>query len=249
MRKFFGFLAMGMFLCAGAASAGPLVSGSFSVTIGTLPGLTVPITAGFTASGSNVTATATNAIVGTDTFIGITNAAPITRVQAILTGNATGVLVPGAGTAANALGLAGVSNVVAYGGYVTLVAVPLGALGNPGSTFSFMGAGGTIIEFTGAGWTTGTAMLTAPLTTVGGMTDTENVATVTVAGTNMLANGAGQITFISPVLIRTNLAGDLASFAELTLEFAPEPAALVQSGAAAIGVLGVAALRRRRASR
>ncbi len=249
MRKFFGFLAIGMFLCAGSASAGPLESGSLSVTIGTLPGLTVPITGGFTASGNNVTATASNAISGTTEFIGITNAPPITRVQALLTGNATGQLVPGAGTASNPLGIQGLANVVAYGGYVTLVAVPLDPLGNPGSAFSVMGDGGTIIQFTGAGWTTGTVTVMAPLTTVAGAAEMDNISTITPMGTNMLDDGAGQITFISPVLIRTNLAGDLPSFVSLTLTFAPEPAVLLQSGAAALGVLGVAALRRRRASR
>lgn len=249
MRKALGWLALGLFLFAGSASAAPLTSGQFSIVIGTLPGLAVPITGGVTASGSNVTFTNTTAIAGTDTVSGITNAAPITGVQAVLTGNQTGTLVPGAGTAANSLGLKGLSNVVAYGGYVTLVAVPLSPIGVAGSPFSVMGGGGTVIAFTGAGWTTGTAMLTAPLTTVSGMTDPDNVATLTIAGTNMLAGGAGKITLISPVLIRTNLAGDLPSFAKLTLTFAPEPGTLAQFGAAAAGVLGLAAFRHRRSSR
>ena len=243
MRKLSYLLAAAVLVVAGSASAGPFGGGSLSITIGTLPGLTVPITAGFATDGTNVTATATNAIVGATTFIGITNAPPITRVQGILTGNDLGQLVPGAGTAANALGLDGVANVVAYGGYVTLVAVPLGALGNPGSTFSFMGGGGTNIQFTGAGWTTGTVMVAVPATTLGGGTQT--ATTITAAGTNNLVGGVGQITFISPVLIRTNLAGDLPSFVALTLTFVPEPGTLVLIGA---GIAGLAAYGRRRAS-
>ncbi len=243
MRKLSYLLAAAVLVVAGSASAGPLGGGALSLTIGTLPGLTIPITAGFTTDGTNVTATATNAISGATTFVGITNAPPITRVQGVLTGNATGQLVPGAGTGANALGLQGVANVVAYGGYVTLVAVPLSSLGNPGSAFSVMGGGGTIIQFTGNGWTTGTAMLTVPSTTVAGATQTPTVATV--AGTNNLVGGVGQITFISPVLIRTNLAGDLPTVVALTLNFVPEPGTLMLIGA---GIAGLAAYGRRRAS-
>lgn len=248
MRKFSYLLAAALLVVAGSANAGPFAGGSLSITIGTLPGLAAPITGGFTTAGGNVTATSTNAIVGSDTFIGITNAAPITRVQAILAGNNLGTLVPGAGTAANALGIQGVANVVAYGGYVTLVAVPLTALGVPGATFSFMGGGGTTIKFTGGGWTTGMVTVVEPTVTLKGMTVmTPNDLTAT--GTNMLVGGVGSITLISPVLIRTNLAGDLPSVVELTLNFAPEPGTLAQFGAAAIGVLGVAAFRRRRSSR
>ncbi|MCZ7617926.1 MAG: PEP-CTERM sorting domain-containing protein [Myxococcota bacterium] len=248
MRKSLGFFALGLFLVVGSANAGPLVSGQLSVKIDTLPGLSVPITTGFTTAGGAVTATSTNAIVGSDLFVGITNAAPITRLQAVLAGNQTGTLVPGAGTAANSLGLKGVSNVLAYGGNVTLVAVPLTALGIPGATFSFMGGGGTTIKFTGGGWTTGMVTVVEPTVTLKGMTVmTPNDLTAT--GTNMLVGGVGSITLISPVLIRTNLAGDLPSVVELTLNFAPEPGTLAQFGAAAIGVLGVAAFRRRRSSR
>lgn len=242
MRKFSYLLAAALLVVAGSANAGPFAGGSLSITIGTLPGLAAPITGGFTTAGGNVTATSTNAIVGSDTFIGITNAAPITRVQAILAGNNLGTLVPGAGTAANALGIQGVANVVAYGGYVTLVAVPLTALGVPGATFSFMGGGGSIIKFTGNGWTTGTAMITLPTATLKGMTQ---AGVITAAGTNNLVGGVGQITFISPVLIRTNLAGDLPTFAALTLTFVPEPGTLMLIGA---GIAGLAVYGRRRAS-
>ncbi|MCZ7617927.1 MAG: PEP-CTERM sorting domain-containing protein [Myxococcota bacterium] len=242
MRKFSYLLAAALLVVAGSANAGPFAGGSLSITIGTLPGLAAPITGGFTTAGGNVTATSTNAIVGSDTFIGITNAAPITRVQAILAGNNLGTLVPGAGTAANALGIQGVANVVAYGGYVTLVAVPLTAAGVPGATFSFMGGGGSIIKFTGNGWTTGTAMITLPTATLKGMTQS---GVITAAGTNNLVGGVGQITFISPVLIRTNLAGDLPTFAALTLTFVPEPGTLMLIGA---GIAGLAVYGRRRAS-
>jgi len=241
MRKFSSFLAAAVLFVAGSASAAPFAGGSFSVVIGTLPGLGVPITGGFATDGTNVTATSTGAIAGSDTFIGITNAPPITRVQAVLTGNQTGQLVPGAGTAANALGLKGVANVVAYGGYVTLVGVPLSSFGIPGSSFSFMGGGGTIIAYTGAGWTTGTAMVAVPATTIAGATQT--ATTVTAAGTNNLVGGVGTITFISPVLVRTNLAGDLPSFALLTLSFVPEPGTLMLIG---VGIAGLAVLGRRR---
>lgn len=243
MRKFSYLLAAALLVVAGSASAGPFGGGSLSVAIGALPGLAAPITGGFTTSGGNVTATSTGAISGTDTFIGITSAPPITRVQAVLTGNQTGQLVPGAGTAANSLGLQGVANVVAYGGYVTLVAVPLSAVGVPGSALSFMGGGGTVIAYTGAGWTTGTAMIAVPGTTLGGAKQIPT--TVTAAGTNSLVGGVGSITFISPALVRTNLAGDLPTFARLTLTFVPEPGTLMLIGA---GIAGLAVYGRRRAA-
>jgi len=249
MRKFsiqFAFLLAASLVIAGSASAGPFTGGSFSFTIGTLPGLSAPIAAGFATDGTNVTATSTGAINGTDTFIGITNAPPITRVQVAVTGNQTGQLVPGAGTAANPLGVLGVANVVAYGGYVTLVGVPLSSVGIPGSSFSFMGGGGTQIAYTGAGWTTGVVTVMVPATTIAGMSDPANVETATFTGTNNLVGGSGSITFISPILIRTNLAGDLASFASLTLNFGPsvpEPGTLLLVGA---GIAGLAVLGRQR---
>ena len=61
----------------------------------------------------------------------------------------------------------------------------------------------------------------------------------------MLSAGAGQITLISPVLIRTNLAGDLPTVSALTLTFAPEPGLLALQGGA-IAALGLLAWRRRK---
>jgi hypothetical protein len=48
---------------------------------------------------------------------------------------------------------------------------------------------------------------------------------------------------ISPVFVRTNLAGDIPSFATLTLNYVPEPSTLLLVGA---GLAGLALRGRRR---
>ncbi len=245
--RFSGFswlLATACLVLGGSASAGPFAGGEFGFKLGALPELTVPITQGFTTSGGGVTATSTGAISGVVVHPGLTNAPPITRFEMVVTGNQTGSLVPAAGTAANPLGLQGALLAPGYGGYVTLLGVPLTPVGVPGATFNTSRGGGTVVAFTGAGWTTGTVMVTLPSTTIAGATG-QPPGVVTAAGTNMLVGGVGQITFISPLLIRTNLAGDLPSFARLTLTFVPEPGSLLLIGA---GTTGLAVYGRRRAA-
>ncbi len=244
MDRFSWVLAAASLVLGGSASAGPFAGGEFGLAIGNLSEVSVPITQGFTTNGGNVTATSTGAIVGTEVFIGITNAPPVTRVQAVLAGNQTGSLAPGAGTAVNSLGLQGALEVIAYGGAVTVVSLPFTPAGLPGATFNTQGIGGTVVTVFGAGWTTGTVMVTVPSTTIAGATG-QPTAVVTAAGTNMLVGGAGKITFISPMLIRTNLAGDLPTFSRLTLTFVPEPGSLLLIGA---GMAGLAVYGRRRAA-
>lgn len=237
-------LATACLVLGGSASAGPFAGGQFGFKLSFLPELVVPITQGFTTSGGGVTATSTGAISGTSIFPGPINAPPITTFEMAVSGNQTGFLAPGAGTAANSLGLQGAVLVTGYGGFVTLLGVPLTPVGVPGATFSTLGDRGTVVAFTGAGWTTGTVMVTAPITTIAGMTFPFNAAVATAAGTNMLVGGVGQITFISPLLVRSNVAGDLPTFARLTLTFVPEPGSLLLIGS---GMAGLAVYGRRRA--
>jgi len=227
----------------GSASAGPFEGGEPGFKIGILPELVVPITQGFTTSGGGVTAASTGAISGVFVHPGLTNAPPITRFEMVVTGNQTGSLRPGAGTAANSLGLQGAVLVTGYGGAVTLLGVPLTPVGVHGATFSTMPGGGTVVAYTGAGWTTSTVMMTIPSTTIAGATGQPR-GVVTATGTNMLVGGVGQITFISPLLIRSNRLGDLPSFARLTLTFVPEPGSLLLIGA---GMASLAVYGRRRA--
>ena len=81
----------------------------------------------------------------------------------------------------------------------------------------------------GSAWTAGTAAI--PLTQGG---------TATEMGSNGLnAKGAGTLVLVSSVNVLTSIAGQLPSFATLTLDFVPEPGALLLLCAAgAMLVLG-----------
>jgi hypothetical protein len=160
-----------------------------------------------------------------------------------LTGHAAGNFVASGGPAGGfggAMPLSGLAKIKGFG--ATLLAVPLTPVGKPGGYVGTTGGGGTIIQASGTGWTTGTLTLMAPATTVAGSTTTPQ--TVTGSGTDLRnAAGAGTLVLVTPLYIRTNLAGDIPTFAVLTLNYVPEPGTLLLLGS---GIAGLALLGRKR---
>ena len=139
--------------------------------------------------------------------------------------------------------LQGAARILGYSGQVTLVGVPLSPIGQPGGFFSTVMAGVTV-QAAGTGWTTGVASIMVPATSIGGATQPPEI--VTLAGAdNRAPNGGGNLSLVTPLAVRTNIAGDVPSFAVLQLNYVPEPGqiALMLSGAA---VLALAHARRRR---
>jgi hypothetical protein len=198
-----------------------------------------------TSVGLGATATlGSNILVGTKPATGITSAPPITGVFLTLTGHAAGSFAAGGGPGGGLGGsmtLGGQARITAYWGF-TLVRVPLSVVGQPGGFVSSTGGGGTIIQVSGTGWTTGVQTLMAPATTVGGGTTTPQ--TVTATGADLrTASGAGTLLLITPIYIRTNLAGDIPTFATLTLNYVPEPSTLLLVG---VGIAGLALRGRKR---
>lgn len=236
MRRLFVGLAIGAVALIGvAAEAGPLDSANLSFTIGALP------PANFPATGATGTATS-NLLVGLGagtafngtftTTIPSTAAPPLTKISVIITKNDAGNF---AGTAANNVGgdakFGGISNVFGLGS--KLLAVPLG-FGAPGSVHQ--SSGGVAITVTNSPWTVGVASVTG----------TDDGTAMATGSNNLAANGAGMVKLVSPVKIRTNIAGTLAAFAVLDLTYVPEPALPLMLLAGAGTLAAVGARRRRR---
>jgi hypothetical protein len=232
---------------AGAAQGAVLTSASILIPLEPyLPMSPMTGTGVGTSVGLGATATlASNVVQGTAVTTGVTTAPPITQVVFSLTGHAAGNFTAGGGPGGGLGGpmtLAGTGKLLAYSGNVTLVVVPLSPAGQPGGFVSVTSGGGTIVQVSGTGWTTGSWTLMAPATSVGGGTWTPR--TVTATGADLRTpSGAGTLVLISPIFIRTNLAGDLPNFAVLTLNYVPEPATLLLVGA---GMAGLALRGRRR---
>jgi hypothetical protein len=178
---------------------------------------------------------------------GIPTGPPIDGVFVALTGHAAGSFV-GGGEPGGGLGgpmtLDGAVKITAYAGGVTLLAIPLSPVGQPGGFVSSTGlGGGTLIRVYGTGWTTGSWTLMAPATTISGGTQTPTTATATGADLRT-ASGAGTLVLITPMFLRSNLAGgDSLGFATLTLNYVPEPGSLLLVGG---GMAGLALRGRKR---
>jgi hypothetical protein len=256
MRKSFNLAVVMFFVLglAGAARGAVLSRASISlslnwVRVGTrfaLPPITG--TGVGTSVGAGGTATfASNVLTGTAALTGITAAPPITQVVMSLTGHAAGNFTAAGGPSGGLGGPMAVAGsairLLAYSGSVTGLAIPLSPMGRPGGFASVTGGGGTILQVYGTGWTTGVQTLMAPATEVGGGTTTPWTGTATGADLRT-ASGAGTLVLISPLFIRTNIAGDLPTFATMTLNYVPEPSTLLLVG---LGIAGLALRGRRKA--
>jgi hypothetical protein len=231
---------------AGAAQGAVLSSASLFIPFGMF-GVPPPITGTGTGTSLGVGATAT---LASSTMTGVvtgtvTAAPPITQVILSLSGHAAGSFTPGGGPGGGlggAMTLAGAVKVMAYSGQATLANLPLSPVGQPGGFALVTGTGGTIIQVYGNGWTTGSQTLMVPPTTIGGWTQTPY--TVTATGADLrTASGVGTLVLITPMFIRSNLAGDIPSFATLTLNYVPEPSTLLLFG---VGIAGLALHGRKR---
>jgi hypothetical protein len=228
---------------AGAAQGAMLTSASISVSpflvyYGAIP-TPPPITGTGAGSSVGLGATATlggNILVGSAAATGISSPQPLTQMVLSLTGHAAGNFTaaggPGGGLG-GAMTLGGSARLLAYTGLVTLVAIPLSAVGQPGGFVSATGGGGTIVQAWGTGWTTGVGTVRVPTSSI----SPPGFITYTATGADLrTASGAGTLVLISPLYVRTNLAGDIPTFATLTLNYVPEPSTLL------LVVLGVAGL-------
>jgi hypothetical protein len=226
---------------AGAAQGAILTSASISIPMEFPSKVLVPTAITGTGVGTSVGAGSTarlgsNVVTGT---VATPGRSPITQAVLSLTGHAAGSFVAGGGPGGGLGGpmtLGGAFRGLAYSGNVTLIGIPLSPVGQPGGSYSMTGGGGTIIQAWGTGWTTGVQTMMVPATTVGGGTTTPR--TVTATGADLrTASGAGTLVLISPLFVRTNLAGDIPNFATLTLNYVPEPGTLLLVG---VGIAGVA---------
>lgn len=152
-------------------------------------------------------------------------AAPISGLQATAANGAGSFTHPGGG----AMPLLGFAKVCLYGPCSSAVAnlvVPLDVVGQGGVTTV---EGPVDLTVVGAPWTTGTAEV-GTATIMGFAYGPESQASST-------ARASGVIQLVTPILVATNLPGDLAlvpAFGVLTLHFVPEPTtlALVSAGLA-----------------
>ncbi len=146
---------------------------------------------------------------------------------------------------------AGDSKITLLKGFATLT-VPLNLVGAGGpvnpvaataSNTLTAKLAGIYITVTNARFTSNTAQITGVTfgTTGGGF-----VNTVTRTGyDNRTTSHAGRVQMVSPLRVATNVAGVLAAFVTVTLDFVPEPGTLVLLGTGALG-LGIIGFRRRR---
>jgi hypothetical protein len=245
MRKLFSLLVLGAGLSlAQGAQAGALIFAQLQFQLATLP------PASFTASGAlggSATGTAGGASwsVGAGavpggvftTTLNTSASPPISQIQFIINGNpATGNFVASAN---GAMAVTGQANVKAYGGS-TLLGVPV-TVGTPSVITPPVAAGIGITAYANT-WTTKTTTIEP--------TGVTNTVTATAMGSNGLVNGGGTVVLVSALNVLTSIAGQLPSFAILTLTYAAdavaEPGTLLLLG---VGIAGLVGMGRRKAKK
>ena len=252
MRKLFTFCAAAAlaFGLAAPAHAVPVAfTGTLTVVIGTLPGITVVHNqvANVSFSGPNITSIVlTGGTFATSVVVPVTDpaAAPITQVAAnIANGPATFGTIPGGninndfttnltGAGTGAMAASGTAKVGLFPGPLANITVPFTSGGVNG-----VGLGGNLV--TASGFGVGVSVRGAPWTT-----GTASIGTATVMG---FVSG-NTVQLVTPTFISTTIGSSavIPSFAILTLSFVPEPGTLLLL---ASGVAGLAMLGRKRMSK
>ncbi len=218
---------------AGAAAAGPL-SGNLSLILGGLPPIGIAVAGTGTSTTGAVTvsasafATAGATVAGTTPFV--------TKVILTATNAAGSFNGP---TLQGPMAVRG--RVRLLNGGLTAFSIPLTLNGTRG-----VGLGGAPIQtstlaITGGSWSAGLVQIT-------GLGTPGRLYTASLAGSDQrTAMGAGTLTLVTPIRIRSTALGAIGAFGVLQLSFVPEPsAAALLLGAGAAALVGVRRLRRAR---
>ncbi len=252
LRNFAGFAFLFGLLAGSHAQAANLnYSGTMSFELGALPSLV------FSGSDTGVSVSSGGGHFALD--------ASVFTVQSGLASSLfTGVptidglsftITNGAGTFSGAGGgtmpLQGNAKVTLLKGFATLT-VPLALVGAGGpvnpvaataSNTLTAKLAGIYITATNAKWTSGVAKITAITQQLPSGTFV-NTVTRTGYDNRTATSHKGRIQLVAPLRVTTNVAGSLAAFVTMTLDFVPEPGTLLLLGAGALG-LGIIGIRRR----
>jgi len=241
-----------------AGHAAPLVGGSLTIVLGTLPSASFLVgPAGTTTSNLNAVVAGGNVIPGTVTRT-VTGVTGISSLIFNMSGNAAGAFTGAApGTVNGAAAFTGGVTIIVLGSPAIVVPLSIGTTGTITTVVTGLPGGlGTTLSITAIGntWTAGTTGVTGvPFSTTAyipfaGTVTLTGLTTVTVMGANLLsAGGNGTLVLVTATKVLTSLGASpiLPLFSILTLSYVPEPGTLLLLGS---GVAGLALLGRRRRS-
>jgi len=232
-------------LCAAGSDAAVLpFTGSLSLSLATLPPVTMPGSGVATVSGPGshlaTLALPASPFAATGFVLSITDPAafPIMGVQ-LTAHNAAGTIMGGGG----AIPLVGVAKVCLFGTCPAPppanLSVPLGVLGAGGAVF-VTGMLGLNVTAVGAPWTIGTAAV-GTLTQMGFVHGPASLTSSTAAP-------SGVVQLVTPVYVATNI-GSISFFpvfGAMTLHFVPEPGTmlLLAAGFSTLALAGRGRMRR-----